>query len=224
VAQFVNASFVGTAGTGLSSHDSNWTQHTSYGTGSCLLSNANTCRRSNNNSALYWHSGAPASADYEVAAWLLAKETDGGASNSGVVGRVDTAANTFYHARYAGGATDGWQLFKLVAGVATQLGSTSSQSLTDESSNAIKLRMVGTTIELYKQGGGSATISVTDSAISAAGKAGLRMVGTGETDTTGLHLDGPLTADDIGGGASLVGPLIGGALLFGALLSGRLIQ
>lgn len=202
MAQFVNASFVGTSGTGLSSHDSNWTLHPATSTGGCVISNANRCRRNNNNTTIYYHAGTPASADYEVEAPLFAKETDGGASSTGVTGRTDTTAASFYHARYGGGTTDGWQLFKFVGGTPTQLGSTSSQSLTDETSNAVKLRMVGTTIELYKQGGGSATISVTDSAISAAGKVGIRFVGTGETDTTGLHIDGPLTADDIGGGTT----------------------
>ena len=203
MARFVNASFVGTAGTGLSSHDSNWTLHPSYSTGGCVLSNANRVRRSNNNSALYYHSGTPASSDYEVAAPVFAKEADGGASNTGVGGRTDPTANTLYHVRYSGSATDGWQLFKFVAGVPTQLGGTSSQSLTDETGYDHKLRMVGTTIELYKEGAGSPTISVTDSAISAAGRVSLRMVGTGETDTTGLHIGGPLTADDIGGSYSL---------------------
>lgn len=197
MAQFASDAFTDTAGTALSTHSADWTLHTSYGTGACVISDANRVRRSNNNSALFWHAGTPASADYEVSADLFTKETDGGASNTGVVGRVDTAANTCYHARYGGSSVDGWQLFKLVAGTATQLGSTSSQSLTDETTYAVKLKMAGTTIELFKEGSGSATVSVTDSAISAAGKSGIRFVGTGETNTTGLHLDN-FSADDVG--------------------------
>jgi hypothetical protein len=198
VAQFASDTFTDTSGTALSTHSADWTLHTSYGTGACVISDANRVRRSNNNSALFWHAGSPASADYEVSADLFTKETDGGASNTGVVGRVDTTANTAYHARYGGSTTDGWQLFKIVGGTSTQLGSTSSQSLTDETTYAVKLKMVGTTIELFKEGSGSATISVTDSAISAAGKSGIRFVGTAETNTAGLHIDN-FSADDVGG-------------------------
>lgn len=200
MAQFASDTFTDTAGTGLNTHDANWTLHTSYSTGGCVITDANRVRRSTSNNTLFWHAGTPASADYEVSGDLFAKETDGGASSAGVVGRVDTAANTCYHWRYGGGTTDGWQLFKFVGGTATQLGSTSSQSLTDETAYAHKLRMVGTTIEGYKQGSGSPTVSVTDSAISAAGKAGMRWVGTGELNTTGLHIDN-FSADDVGGGA-----------------------
>lgn len=196
MAEFVNVSFVGSAGTALSTHDANWIKHTSYSTGNVILSDANRARRNTNNTSMYWYDATPPSADYKARAPLFAKETDGGASNTGVCGRVDTAANTMYHARYGGGTTDGWQLYKFVAGVVTQLGSTSSQSLTDETSNEVELWMQGTSIELYKQGSGTPTISVTDSAISAAGYAGIRFVGTTESDTTGLHIDGPFIAED----------------------------
>lgn len=222
MAQFAGELFNDVAGTTLSAHNSDWTLHTSYSTGTCVITDANRVRRATNNNTLYWHSGTPASADYEVTVDLFAKETDGGASNTGVVGRVDTTANTCYHARYAGSTTDGWQLFKFVAGTATQLGSTSTQSLTDETTYALKLKLVGTAIELFKEGSGSATISVTDSAISAAGKSGIRFVGTTESNTAGLHIDN-FFADDIVSGASIIGPLIGGRLInSGPLIGGRL--
>ena len=202
MAQFVNVSFTGSAGTALSTHDANWIKHTSYGTGSVILSDANRARRNTNNTSMYWYDSAPAGADYKVKAPLFAKETNGGASNTGVCGRVNPAANTMYLGRYGGGTTDAWQVFKIDGGVATQLGSNSSQTLTDETAYDHELWMTGTSIELYKEGSGTPTISVTDSAISAAGYSGMRFVGTTESDTAGLHIGGPFIAEDIGGSGS----------------------
>jgi hypothetical protein len=201
--QFVNVNFTGSAGTALSTHDANWVKHTSYSTGSVILSDANRARRNTNNTSMYWYDSAPAGADYKVKAPLFAKEANGGASNTGVCGRVNTAANTMYLGRYGGGTTDAWQVFKIDGGVATQLGSNSSQTLTDETAYDHELWMTGTSIELYKQGSGTPTISVTDSAISAAGYPGFRFVGTTESDTAGLHIGGPFIAEDIGGSYSL---------------------
>lgn len=191
--QFASATFTGSSGTELSAADSNWTKHPAASAANLVLSNANRVRQSATNAAgtYYYHSGSPASADYSVSATGFAKETSAGDAAVGVSGRVDTTAATQYHARYAGGATDAWQLFKFVAGTATQLGSNSAQALTDETGYAIELRMVGTTIELYKQGSSTPTISVTDSSITAAGKAGIRFFQSSGTvgDNNGLHID-----------------------------------
>ena len=195
MAQFASGSFTGSDGTTLSTHDAAWSLHPSY-SGLCQIA-ANRLRPSSTSTSAYYHSGTPASADYSVSSDLFAKDTDAGNSYTGVIGRVSTSANTFYMARYSGGAIDGWELFKFVAGTATQLGSTSSQSLTDETSHNIKLEMVGTAIKLYKEGSGSALLSSTDSAITSAGKAGIRSLnGVDPGDATGLHLDN-FSADDI---------------------------
>lgn len=195
MAQFASGSFTGSNGTELSAHDAAWTRHTSYTANSVIA--ANRLRGSTAANSAYWHSGTPAGADYSVSADLFTKTTDGGDGGTGVIGRVDTSANTFYMARYAGVAIDGWQLFKAVAGVFTQLGSTTTQSLTDETAYNVKLEMIGTAIKLYKEGSGSATISSTDSSITAAGKAGLRfIVDALVSDTTSLHIDN-FSADDI---------------------------
>lgn len=207
MAQFASDSFTGTAATELSAYNADWTEHGSYASGQLVISDANRLRAGVNASSLYYHSGTPASADYSVSADIFAKETDGGTHNAGVVGRVNTGANTFYNARYLGQTTDAWQLFKFVAGVATQLGSSSTQSLTDETSYNVKLEMIGsssTAVKLYKEGSGSATISVTDSSspITAAGKAGIRLLpNDAPSNTTGLHMDN-FSADDVVSAAS----------------------
>src|SRR3990167_3619960 len=140
MAQFASDAFTGTEGTTLTTYDAAWTRHTSY-TGNLEIA-SDRVRQSTTTSA-YWHSGTPTSADYSVSADLFMKETSGGNNYAGVIGRVNTAANTFYMGRYAGEASDSWQLFKAVAGAFTQLGSDSAQSLTDETTYNVKMEMVG---------------------------------------------------------------------------------
>ena len=198
MAQFGSDSFGGTENTTLSTYNAAWTRHTSY-TGNSEIASGRV-RPSGTATSAYWHSGSPANADYSVSADLLMKEANGGVASVGVIGRIDTAANTFYMARYSGNTDDAWQLYKFVAGTATLLGS-SAAALTDETSHNCLLRMVGTTIGLYVDGSSTATVSVTDSAITAAGKAGIRMLANGTPDdTNGIHIDN-FSADDVVGGA-----------------------
>jgi hypothetical protein len=130
------------------------------------------------------HSATPPAADYDVACdvLLISATTTNGA---GPAGRMDAAANTCYFARYNSN-TGGWELFKLVAGVATQLGSTVTQSLTLAQRYRATLSLRGTTISLAVDG--VTIISVTDSAISAAGAVGLRINGL-TAASTGVQLD-----------------------------------
>ena len=200
MAQFASASFTGTAGTELSDADSNWTKAPSSSAQNIIISDAGRGRLDAVNAAasIYYHSGTPASADYSVSSTLFAKQASGGDTYIGVTGRQSTSVNTHYLAWYGGGITDAWQLYKVVAGAVTQLGSNSGQVLTDETGYAVKLEMIGTAIKLYKEGSSTPTISVTDSAITAAGKAGIRGAqSTGSFgDTFGLHID-DFSADDI---------------------------
>lgn len=203
MAQFASDAFTGTEGDLLSTYSANWTLHTSY-TGTAEIASSRV-RQTSTTTTAYYHSGTPATADYSVSADLFMKDTNGGDGAVGVIGRVDTAANTLYMARYNGGATDGWQLYKAVTGTFTQLGSTSAQSLTAATAYNVKLEMIGTAIKLYKELSGTATISATDSAITAAGKAGIRCAtnGLAPSDTTGIHLDN-FSADDVASGVTLI--------------------
>ena len=196
MAQFASDDFEGTNGTELSAYNAAWTRHTSY-TGNSQIS-ANRLRPSANVISCYWHSGSPATADYSTSADLFMKEASGGSGATGVVGRVSTSANTFYMARYSGGADDAWQLYSCVAGTFTLLGS-SAQALTDETGYNVKLEMIGTAIKLYTEGSGAALISATDSSITAAGKGGVRLAPIGAPgDTVGIHIDN-FSADEDGG-------------------------
>jgi len=190
--QFASDSFTGTEGDELTAYSSDWLNGPAY-TGKMEIS-ANRSRQASTASSLYRHATAPASADYSVSADLFAKTT--APDNSvGVVGRASASAATFYHARYGGTSTQKWQLYKIVNGSFTLLGD-SYQILVDETSYNVKLDMTGTAIKLFKENEGTAVVSVTDSAITAAGAAGLRSyTGTAITDTSGMHADN-FSADD----------------------------
>lgn len=196
MAQFASDSFSGTDGTLLSTYSANWVKHSSSGAGTLLIYSDRARKNEGGDEALYYHSGTPGGADYSVTSIITCVSSASG--NPGVCGRINTAANTFYMARYDT-ASGGWQLYKRVTGTFTQLGSTSTQTFAS-GSKEIKLKMVGSAIELFKEGGGSATISATDSAITAAGKAGLR-ASAAATDTTSYHFEN-FSADDISGGAT----------------------
>lgn len=201
MAQFASAAFTGTDGTELSVADANWTKH-GFGDGDDFLIITNRVRTASAGStrvSQYYHSGTPASADYSVTADLYIVDANGGDNGCSVAARLDTAAYTFYFGRY-NGAVGSWQMFKWVAGSATQLGSSVAESLSAATTHEVKLECIGTAIKLYKQGGATATISVTDSSITAAGKAGLYIRGTGST-TAGIHLDN-FSADDISSGVT----------------------
>lgn len=133
---------------------------------------------------------APSSADYDVFA-DIAKLTGTNLCEMSVLGRVDATASTYYMGGYKHGT--GYRLFKLVAGVATQLGSTVAHTLTS-TPEQIKLRMVGDQISLLVDG--VVTIGpVTDSSITAAGTAGIYLFNMRET---GVADAGSLDNFDIG--------------------------
>lgn len=204
MAQFASDAFTNAAGTALPTHNAAWALHASY-TGSAVITDVNSARTNTaaGTGALYYHSGAPAAADYSVTADLLFKDANGGNGLSGVVGRVDTAADTYYVSRYDGRTSDRWELIKLVAGTTTVLGS-SAEAITDETSHNIKLEMVGSAIKLFKSGEATAAVSVTDTAITAAGKSGIFVYNSANANNaSGIQVDN-FSADDVAAGVTLV--------------------
>lgn len=183
MATFLNDTFTDTASTALASHTgetgATWTEHTSYGTGDAVISNANRCRCTTTNLTSYHASGSPAAADYDVEA-VLRRITNLG--HMGVAGRIDTSANTMYVFQYNSGSTE-WRILEIVAGSAT-VADVASATLVDGNDYSIKLEMRGTAIKGYV--GGVETCSITSSGITTAGKAGFR--GSAGSDATGYHL------------------------------------
>lgn len=188
--QIASDAFAGTAGTTLQSYSSSWTKHSTSPIGA-VLSDANRARGDGSGAAFYYHSVTPTNADYSVNLDVY-EVSDTGNYAAGAAGRIDTAAVTMYLARYGDITTDSVQLYKAVAGTFTQLGSNVSDEITTGTSANIKLDMSGSTIAAYSRGGGSPTISVTDTSITAKGKAGFRIGFGGSataSDTVAYHID-----------------------------------
>jgi hypothetical protein len=173
-----NDDFTDTDGTALESHTADsgatWTKHTASATGATINSNK-LAGNLNTTAALYYASAVPASADYAVQATVTL--TTAASALSGIAGRMDTTAQTFYLLRYNGAD---YQLYKFVAGTATVIGSyTAAES--NGAVRVLKLVMFGTSIYGYVDG--VLRIAVTDSAITAAGRAGVRLGNTATIDS-----------------------------------------
>ncbi len=135
---------------------------------------------------LAYYSGPPASADYAVQATITIKSSIG---STGVAGRISTTAQTYYTA-YIEQSTGKVVLAKRINGAITTLGvSTSTYGI---GTHVLALDMVGTTIRALV--GGVQVVSVTDSSITAAGKAGIRAPVISNLDT-GKHLDDFIATD-----------------------------
>lgn len=196
---FVNDTFTDTDGVGILSHTgelgATWTVHPSYSQDGSIDTN----RLITTTNTFVYASGAPGSANYSVDVVFRAASL----ATNGVItacGRIDTSTNTFYAAQYVTG--DGsWTLYKIVAGSFTPL-AYHSQTLTAGTDYTGTLDMNGTTIRLLVDGVQRA--SVTDSAITAAGKAGIRIAYS--THTTGLHIDSVTATDDTSGSSDPLPP------------------
>lgn len=181
---FARDTFTDTAGTLLQNHTPElggpWVAHPSDASAP-VISNANRVRNGNTGNGPWLMTAAPANADYAVSADLHVVTL---ISSVYLVGRADAAATTYYAGGYDG-QNNLYDLFKFVAGAFTSLGQVAA-GLAAGATRRLELRLSGTTIALLS--GGVTIFSLTDSAISAAGKPGLRFSGlTG--DTTGVHFD-----------------------------------
>lgn len=123
-------------------------------------------------------------ADYAVEADFVMR-SDTNASEIGVVARASTSANTYYVFRYL---TSGnlWRLDRILAGALAQIGGSVGQTLTVDQAYRGRLVVAGQFIGGYVDG--ALIVSGMDSAIPAAGRAGIRM-SAAATSTTGMHLD-----------------------------------
>lgn len=132
----------------------------------------------------YRNDWAPSSPDYDVSAAFVRRST-GGTGIAGIAGRIGTAANNLYYARWIESGT-AWQLFRTVAGASTQLGASVTQSLVVDQPYVATLSMRGTIVTLLVDG--VPIIAVADATVTAPGRAGIRLQNAA-TSTTGVHLD-----------------------------------
>ena len=223
MAQFASAAFTGTAFATLQSVDANWSKQTGY-TGDLILGSTGAyCIRNDVSTAgVYQHSGSPASADYTVSADLTYYSAGSAVPpQMGVCGRMEAAAQTFYFLTYTHGSNN-LRLFKAVAGTLTQLGSSYTVTLANNTPRSALLRMEGD--QISGELDGSTVIGpVTDTAITAAGKAGIygfSMRQPGVADSGGID---NFSADDVGGGGGSATVSLTGGLTHGTLTKGRLV-
>lgn len=183
---FAQDSFTDAAGTDLTAHapesGGGWSLYDNVGVTSTSPKINAAGRLYNQGTTSTARFGTPPSANYYVEAVIdfvsaVASETVGiTARDSGNTTTLDC-----YIFRWSGG---NWQLFKTVDGTTTQLGSNVPDALTS-GSRTIRLTVNGSTIS--GSVGGSVVVSVTDTDITAAGKAGIRNT-TAQTATTGRQL------------------------------------
>lgn len=205
---FAEDTFTDSDGTLLTSHvgelGATWTVQPSVFTGSAQISNANRLRpTAGADLRRFYSSGVPPAADYEVSANIVWLSGAVGFGYMGVCGRMSTSADTSYTVRWAASLT-AWQLFKMVAGTQTQLGSNVVQALTAGRPYRVKLRMVGTRISVSVEG--VDIIVQTDAVITAAGRGGVwvgQNNGGGDLNTTGVHLDA-FTAEPFGDASGIL--------------------
>ncbi|MDQ1536942.1 MAG: hypothetical protein QOE58_1335, partial [Actinomycetota bacterium] len=147
-------------------------------------------RSSSINTAMYYTTSTPSSANYRVEADVVVKSLLSG-EVAGVVGRLNTAGTsfgTFYTARYSVGT--GWQLLYVLNGT-TQVGvgGTYAQTLTVGEIYHLALEVNGSTISLLVDG--VVRVTDTDTGLASAGRAGIRLNNSSNAGsaTTGIHLD-----------------------------------
>lgn len=181
---YTSDTFTDTNGTLLSAHTSDsahtWTKS---GGGSNIDIQTNKIRAATANQfGLYYISATSTSADYSVQGTIT--ETSYGNITPGIAGRISTSATTGYYVSW--GETYGrWDLYS----VTDEYGVTSLGSWAVASGNpgdpataavVVKLEMIGSAIKVYFDG--TQRISVTNTAWTAAGRAG---VGIHYSDNTG---------------------------------------
>lgn len=171
---FASATFTGTAFAELAATDANWAKQSGYtqdailgSTGAYLICNSAT------DIAVYRHTATPPSANYTVSADMA---TVAGGSTSdmsiAVIGRAAAGADTYYFAQYNHASTQ-VRLFRRVAGTNTQLGSAYTMTLTTTPVRLL-LRMDVDAISVQVDGV-TRVGPVTDTGITAAGFAGVRI-------------------------------------------------
>lgn len=218
MATFTSDTFTGTDGTSLSSRagetGATWTNQNAGA--EAVLNTNRVAGNSTSATTVYYASGVPVNADYDVQADLIRVGSSGGAGTAGVgvTGRHDTAAATFYHARWEQ-STAQWALYASVAGTFSPvLGVSATNPLTAGLTRTVKLEMRGPAIKVFVDG--TQVISVTNSDVTAAGRAGLRWFRPG-TASAGYLVDNLTAADPAAAGVELAGTSAGSSTTTGAL-------
>lgn len=159
------------------------TQHPTAGGLFYIVNHRAVCRSAAAGKGVMIYGATPASADYSVQADVRIFDATGAV---GIVGRCSATASTFYYA-YITNNNSELVLAKMVGGAITTLDTFNSAGFFDAGSTyELTLEMTGTAIKAYVNG--VERCSATDSAITAAGRGGIRGINLSDT-STGKHLD-----------------------------------
>lgn len=225
---FVTDSFTDSNGTIITSHTgelgATWTALTGSGLVPTIQGNAVDPGTGVAANALYYASGVPPTADYTVTADVL---YNGSTSvPGGPAGRMSTSAQTGYFGilfNSINSPFDKFALFKYVTGTLTKIAGTgTTPTITSGVTYRITLDLQGTTVALRVQrlsdnnwlnssgswqSGQTNCLSVTDTDITATGRAGFWAARTPATPSTLLSID----TDDLGvaSAVTLTGPASG---------------
>jgi hypothetical protein len=193
MAIFVNDTFTG-SGVVLTSHTgetgATWTAHSSSSAAAFNLDGSGNLLVNNGiSNGIYYASGVPSGAAYDVTGSINAVTTLGSGDCLGVAGRIDTAANTYYRA-YTADSTGTFatlNLDKVVAGTVTNLVNTFGNN-----SVATDLVLSITDASKVLKLGGTTKGTSSDNAITAAGRAGIYGVyaTNNQAKMTSLSADG----------------------------------
>lgn len=182
----INDTFTDADGTLLDNHTADdggsWTRHPVSTAGVDFIVASNRIWAEDGMS-IYYHSAEPSSAQYDVVVDFNILTSPAG--DPGIVGRLDTADETFYLARYNAAHSE-WELWKAVAGTYTLL-SESGESLGDGAVRTVTLQIRDAAKKILVDG--VEVASSTDNSITAAGMIGVRHNASGNTSTSGTHLD-----------------------------------
>jgi hypothetical protein len=176
--------FTAADGTAITALALPWTKHATGATNTAAptVQSGRVVGENAATTSLYYRNDVgPVSANYHIECDVVQKSAAG---SVGISSRIVTGANTFYSARFS--AAIGWRLFKVVAGTPTQIGSTVANVLTNDQPYRVALDVVESSLVMWVDG--VPIISGIDTAITAAGKAGIFIFGA-MTTTTGYHLD-----------------------------------
>ncbi len=136
----------------------------------------------------YLSSGTPASADYEIhAIWKIITVPSVTGGGFGMTLRTDSTCANCYLVQYVPSSAD-WNIYKKVAGTFTSIATAVAVTLVAGTYLDIVFKIVGTQIDFIVDG--ASVFSLTDSAVSATGKVGIRWGAhpSGGSATTHIHI------------------------------------
>lgn len=200
-------SFTEGADTTLASHTpsptgTSWTKvESAAGKNLRVASASDTCEAdgSGAGNTMYSATPGPTSADYDVLFTLAALETSNNPYSCGVMGRFADASNYYYGRVLPSLQANDKRIYKEIAGVQTSLGSGDNANTV---SDVILLEMRGSTLRLLQNG--VERVSVSDSALTAAGKGGLLWGGIAGDSTISTWRVDDFKVDEVVAAAGLV--------------------